>query len=652
MGKYILIIILTFLSFSFTFNLIGQNKDYALFSEKDAWSHHVAYGSPSWDTFERFPNNPVYRGRKGMEWPVNGFLYADPISKKWFLYVGEYKENYQPDQDSTTVDFNCVILQSNDKGKTWKKLGDLFPKNLLCYGSKKIQVPDVMVTYSDGKYHMVFDWLTNQFNWENAEDSGIGYAVSDKPEGPFVVSSLPIKHNSEYKKSPLLGKYWRMYAAMIIKRKNDWVLSYMMDIEGGGSWALATSTASKPEGPYSEAKIIMNTEKKTNFSPMQEFFPSFTHEGYVYFPSSSVAANRNYQSLFRAKIENMTDSDKYETVKMGAFWHSENVENEHAGIWGQTMTGFIDDKDSIYVMFPSKDPQNYGTINLAKASWKNLDRKRGFNLAGNEGSTFSYLKKIMDVESIDMKFNLDGTMRILFDYNSPFDYQNFWAKFSLTQNTADYKELVINKSDWKINVHNPKTGISRIDSGKIQGWNTDSNTLQLKREFGKYKLTINGQKYWEGQFKSSPGLVGIALDPRSYLFADNFVVEGAEKEGYITYGFYEALVNAGNHESDWDFKSDSIFFNGKGTVSKKKSSAVKWTFEGKAFELLSPLGPQYGKINVYLDGKLLTKLSLKNTKNVKSNTVFKSSKLSNVQHTVFIESVDGLLPVDCIRVSL
>ena len=650
MKKNILIIISTFLSFSF--NLIGQKKDYAMLAQKDDWSHHFAYGSPSWDTFERFPNNPVYRGRKGMEWPVNGFLYADPISKNWFLYVGEYKENYQSDKDSTTADFNCVILQSNDKGKTWKKLGDLFPKNLLSYGSKKLQVPDVMVTYSNGKYHMVFDWVTNHFNWQNAEDTGIGYAVSDKPEGPFVVSALPIKHSSQYKKAPLFGKYWRMYAAMIIKRKNDWVLAYMMDIEGGGSWALALSTASKPEGPYSEAKIIMNTEKKTGFSPLQEFFPAFMHEGYVYFPSTSVATNRNYQSLYRAKIEDMTDSDKYETVKMGAFWHSENVENEHAGIWGQTMTGFIDDKDSMYVMFPSKDLQNYGTINLAKAAWKNLDRKSGFNLAGNEGPTFSYLKKIIDLDSIDMNFKLDGTMRILFDYNSPFDYQNFWARFSITQNKADFKELVINKSEWKINVYNPKTGISRIDSGKIQGWNTHNNTLQLKREFGKYKLTINNKKCWEGQLKSSPGLVGIALDPLSYLFVNNFVVEGAEKEGYITHGFYEALVNAGNRESDWDFKSDEMFFNGKGAVSKKKSSAVEWTFEGKVFELLSPLGPQYGKINVYLDGKLLTKLSLKNTKLVKSNTVFKSSKLSNVQHTVFIESVDGLLPVDCIRVLL
>jgi hypothetical protein len=175
------------------FNTIGQKKDYALLLQKNDWSHHYAYGSPSWDTFERFSNNPIYRGSKGMEWPVNGFLFTDSLSKNWYLYIGEYKENYQTDKDSVTTDVNCVIYKSIDKGKTWNKLGDLFPKNMLCYDSKRIQVPDVMVTYSDGKYHMVFDWLTNHFDWLHAEDTGIGYAVSDKPEGPFLVSKIPIK---------------------------------------------------------------------------------------------------------------------------------------------------------------------------------------------------------------------------------------------------------------------------------------------------------------------------------------------------------------------------------------------------------------------------------------------------------------------------
>ncbi|MDP4680369.1 MAG: hypothetical protein NWS46_08395, partial [Cyclobacteriaceae bacterium] len=291
-----------------------EENDYALLSHRDDWSHHYAYGSPSWDTFERFPNNPVYRGREGMEWPVNGFLYSDPLSSNWYLYIGEYKEGYQSDQDSNTVDFNCVIYKSTDRGNTWNKIRDLFPPNMLYYDSIRIQAPDVMVTFAEGKYHMVFDWVSNKFDWQHAENSGLGYASSDSPEGPFTVSKAPLKINSQYKQNPLLNRYWRMYATMIIKREHDWALVYMMDTQPARSWVLAVSTARKPEGPYSDTKILLNVERKTNFQPLQEYFPAFTHEGYAYFPTTSVARNRNPQSVYKVGIEDITNADKYELL--------------------------------------------------------------------------------------------------------------------------------------------------------------------------------------------------------------------------------------------------------------------------------------------------------------------------------------------------
>lgn len=630
----------------------NEENDYALLSHRNEWTHHYAFGSPSWDTFERFPNNPVYRGRKGMEWPVNGFLYSDPVSGNWYLYIGEYKENYKSDQD-TTADFNCVIYKSSDKGQTWNKTGNLFPANMLSYDSIKIQVPNPMVTYADGKYHMIFGWASDVFDWQHADlTQGIGYAVGDRPEGPFVVSKEPVKTNTQYKQKPLLNRYWRMYAPMIIKRKNDWALIYNMDRPDVGSWALAVSTASKPEGPYSDTKIMLNVEKKTNYPPLLEYFPAFTYDGYAYFPATSVSINRNYQSVYRVKIEDITNADKYEIFSAGSFWHSVNVENEYAGIWGQTFTGFVDDKDSIYVMFPSKDPKNYGTINLAKASWNHLDRNRGFNLTANEGNSFSYIKKVIDVEGIDMKFKLDGTMHIIWDFHTPIDILNGWGKFALDQNDADYKEIVINKTDWKINIYNSRKSILHIDSGKIQHWNSTENKLQLKKEGGKYELVINDIKCWEGVFKSNPGVAGVSLNPHSYLFANRFVVDGRRMKGSVTYGFYEALLNAGNPSSDWVFKKDTMFLYGRGAVSKKDSSFAKWNFDGKGFELFSPKGPLYGTINIYLDGKLLKKLSLKSPQEIKSAVIFKSADLNMGSHAVYIESLDGLLPVDCINIEL
>ena len=645
---YLLSILLVSILFS-SCNLSVEKTDYALLSNRDKWSHDYAFGSPSWDTFERIPNNPVYRGRKGMEWPVNGFMYSDPVSKYWYLYIGEYKEFYQSDKDPATTDFGCVVYKSSDKGKNWVRLGDLFPANMLIFDSLKVQVPDVMVTYGDGKYHMIFDWLTDN-GWQNIAISGNGYAVADSPEGPWKVSKRPLTFNTKYKQNPILGKYWRTYAPMIVKRKNDWAILYMMDATPTSSWALAAAISPYPEGPYSDTKIILNVERKTNYQPLQEYFPAFTHHGYVYLPATSVSVNRNYQSIYRVKPEDILNPEKYELFSAGSFWHAENVENEYVGIWGQTFSGFVDDKDSIYVMFPSKDPKNYGTINLASASWNHLERESGFNLTAHEGNSFSYLKKVIDIYAIDMKFKLDGTMHMIWDLHSPIDIMNCWGKFALDQNRADYKEIVINKNGWKINIFD--NGKNPVDSGKIEHWSANENRMQLKRENGKCSLVFNGVNCWEGTLKDNPGVTGISLDPHSYLYVSHCVVGGHQIKGSVTYGFYQALVNSGNWDSDWTFKKDSMFLYGKGAVSKKDSCFAKWNFDGKGFELFSPKGPLYGIINIYLDGKLLKNTSLNDSRETKSSLIFKSSDLTMGSHAVYIESLDGLLPLDCIKIEL
>ncbi|MCK9411176.1 MAG: hypothetical protein M0Q53_02670 [Prolixibacteraceae bacterium] len=623
--------------------------DYARFENKNDWSQHYAYGSPSWDCFERFANNPVYRGYKGMEWPVNGFLFADPASQDWFLYIGEYTKNYS-NSDPFYKDRNCLIYKSSDKGKTWKNLGNLFPDGMVCYDSIEVRIPDVMVTYAEQKYHLVFDWRSKYANWMDMRNGGIGYAVSDKPEGPFVVSKEPLTFNTRNLQKPLLNRYWRTYAPMIFKRENDWSIAYMMD--GVPAWALAVSTASKPEGPYSAPKIVLNVERKTNYQPLQEFFPAFTHEGYAYFPSTSVAINRNYQSIHRVKIEDMTDPEKYELFCAGSLWHSVNVENEYSGIWGQTFSGFIDNKDTLYIMYPSKDRKDFGTINLAKSSWKNLNRNRGFWVTAQEGKSISYLKKIINMDGIDISFALEGVMHIVWDFNTPLDVQNIWGKFSFDGSDAEYKEISISKTKWLVSYYSKIKGKINLDSGKIQTWKDDGNTLNIKNTNGQFELFINEEKCWKGKMTESPGLIGIMLNKHSYLFVDRFEVKGKQLKGQVTYGFFDALVASGNKEKDWEFKQGSAFLLGRGAVSKRDSSFAKWNFDGEGVELYLPKGPHYNNVNIYLDGVLAGRVSLNSEKEQKSFLVYKSGILKMQPHAVYIESMDGLLPVDCIKVNM
>ena len=68
--------------------------DYAESRYVDQWLRHPVYGDPSFDSFERLPGNPIHRGIPGLEWPVNGFLFLDPMSGNFYIYVGEYGVNY------------------------------------------------------------------------------------------------------------------------------------------------------------------------------------------------------------------------------------------------------------------------------------------------------------------------------------------------------------------------------------------------------------------------------------------------------------------------------------------------------------------------------------------------------------------------------
>ena len=68
--------------------------DFADAAHLDAWHRHPVYGDPSFDAFERASGNPIHRGAPPFEWPVNGFLFEDPVSGNWYVYIGLYAEGY------------------------------------------------------------------------------------------------------------------------------------------------------------------------------------------------------------------------------------------------------------------------------------------------------------------------------------------------------------------------------------------------------------------------------------------------------------------------------------------------------------------------------------------------------------------------------
>ena len=90
--------------------------DYAEPDQVHAWLHHTVVGDPSFDSFERWPGNPVLTGKPPYEWTVNGSLFLDPPTGHWYLYVGLYPRGYWPPG-------GCQAFRSRDRGKAWEDLG-------------------------------------------------------------------------------------------------------------------------------------------------------------------------------------------------------------------------------------------------------------------------------------------------------------------------------------------------------------------------------------------------------------------------------------------------------------------------------------------------------------------------------------------------
>ena len=302
---------------------------------------------------------------------------------------------------------------------------------------------------------------------------------------------------------------------------------YMMDTSPPRSWALAASTAQHPEGPFSDAEIIKNVETAENYPPLMEYFPAFSHDGYTYFPATSVALNRNYQLINRVKTEEITNPQKWEVFSAGSIWHSTDAANEYAGIWGQTMTGFVDDSDSMIVMYPSKNKQNFGTINLAKASWSHLFRKSGFTLSACESGSYTWIKKGIDPNDLILDFDLTGTMRLVWDFHKPIEIKDGWGKHAFDQNEGDYKEIEISQNHWKL-IYINKLTLQTIDSGDFTGINAKIISLELRKKNGEYQLLINKNEVWNGRLTVNPGVIGIMLDPHSTLTMNRFEVSGRQ----------------------------------------------------------------------------------------------------------------------------
>ena len=146
-------------------------------------------------------------------------------------------------------------------------------------------------------------------------------------------------------------------------------------------------------------------------------------------------------------------------------------------------------------------------------------------------------------------------------------------------------------------------------------------------------------------------LLGIAVEAHSHLVVEQFAIQGKPQPAVINFLYTEAILGAGGSGKDWQELHGPAFRYGLAAVAKTPGARVKWNVEGRQFTLWSPRGPEFGKAQVKVDGRVLTNLDLHAERLTPAEPVWRSPRLKAGPHAVVLTATEGALEVDSIEVT-
>ena len=193
-----------------------------------------------------------------------------------------------------------------------------------------------------------------------------------------------------------------------------------------------------------------------------------------------------------------------------------------------------------------------------------------------------------------------------------------------------------------------------LASGTRLGGETVTVGLERKPD-GETSLFVDDRAMWKGPIPprrvTGLSVPGIVVEPHSHLVAEQFAIQGEPQPAAINFLFSQAILGAGGSRGDWQELRGPEFRYGLAALSKAPGARVKWNVEGREFTLWSPRGPQYGKAQVKMDGRVLANLDLHAERLMPSQRVWQSPRLKDVPHAVALTATDGLLVVDSMEVA-
>lgn len=597
-----------------------------LVAQPERWLTHPVLGGPSFDEWTRHPGNPIVRGAAPFEWPVNGTLFIDPQSDNWYLYVGRYPKGYAM---SAETPMHCIVLRSKDAGTTWEDLGRILPpESPHVYAGETSPIehaPDAHVIYADGKYHMAFDWVSANTTWENVtkpgpdNNNGVGYAWADHPEGPWHLSERPVATTRDMK--TLHGKYRRLYASSIVRRKNDWLI--LTDVDSGNyfGWGVVGMTAAQPEGPYSEPKLLLSPEGDTYYPPLIEHFPSYIGEdGRLYLPGTSVAKNRGVQALFSVDLERAIEPEAWRLDSLKAHMQPTTNEYEHAGIWGQAYSLAFPKSGPPTMMYPSRDANGMGTINLATRATPKAPKKMW--VGASDAPTLAIAPGPFALSTLQAKFRVQGTVTMFWDLHAGIGPNQPSSDALLAPDClAQYTGVRFEEGGRWVALTYRSAFQNSPELTRDLAAGTYDETKVLQMEFRRDQSGMTSLKIGDGDWAdigwlNNHGNIGILVAPHSYIEVHGLSTsfdsyDGDQSHYWLT--AEEGLLGAaqGNDESRW--KRDeglSPKWNGNCYVSQISDARAKWNFVGTGVALNVIGAPGLGIVEILLDGKLVKEMNL------------------------------------------
>ncbi len=631
-----------------------QISDYAKVKNANKWLRHPTFGDPSFDTFKKI-NCPIHISSSPYEWAVNASLFEDPKSKHWYCYAALYPYGYKIDREAP---YKFIIYKSVNKGVSWELLGDAFEKGFMFdgYSVEADFCPDACMFY-DAKtdlYWLSYDWNTNDFSWEFAHkidksgsDSGAALAYASSPEGPFTRLERPIFSNREFYGK--FGRFSRGYATTVLRRQNDWIAYVLCDSNDNFSWGLACMTAKTPFGPWSEPTILLSVDRTKYFPAPLEFYPLFLYKNKVYAPATSVSLNRNYQGVFVSDLEKSHCPKAWKMAFDGNFWHGRNLPDEKYGIWGQTVSGFVERKTGDFVVaYPSRNQDDLGTIGIAKRKWEKPFQDK-FVFSGHAGKSISILFDSYKEFLLEAEVALTGEIEIIFNYEGILGLDRLSSDATLhKQALSSYYAVSINdKNECKI-IYKDDEACEHI----ISSLKADSaiNHLKIENKTKEIIVLINKKDLLKSEVAiEKPNPVGILAHEFSILKCNKFKIKGEKFSSNYKLNSFDALMGGGQKLSNWNRYTESKTYSNEAFYSDLDVFA-KWNFIGKGANLFCPKCSKFGIAEIRVDGKYYGEINLKSDNPLDSEKLFSIKDLEYGQHCLALYPKKGNIVIDMLEI--